>query len=265
MYIDEVIPNYCTQLWQECRNLIPVFISGAPVKTGNLQIKANSSIDISGRKSILMIKSGVLNEVYENKVILTYEEHDLIGADAFLNNKPTSIISDFAVIVDEYDGLSLLQYIREDNTRFRAWNQYLMNLMQSFQLLMCQHKKEEIAFHPEIRHYHKDEVIIREGADDNEVFTLLSGSAQAIVGDTIVGEIKTNEIFGAIAALTGTRRTADVVATSNCTVLVVPSERFRSLLEARPDTVAKLIEDMARAIKSGNEKIVALSKKTENE
>lgn len=260
MYIDEVIPNYCTQLWQECKRLIPVFISGAPVKTHDLKIKASSSIDIGDRKSIILIKSGVLSEVYENKSILTYEEHDLVGVDAFLNNKPTRILSDFAVIVDEYDGLSLLQYIREDNTRFLAWNQYLMNLMQSFQLLMCHHKKEEIAFHPEIRHYQKGEIIIKEGADDNEVFTLLSGSAQALVGKTLVGEIKTNEIFGAIAALTGARRTADVIATSNCTVLVVPSERFRSLLEARPDTMAKLIEDMARAIKSGNEKIVTFSK-----
>ncbi|TNF38992.1 MAG: cyclic nucleotide-binding domain-containing protein [Gammaproteobacteria bacterium] len=260
MYIDEVIPNYCIQLWQQCREQIPLFLSGAPIKNRNLQIRANSSIVPGSQQSVFLIKSGILNEVYENRTIITYEENDLAGADSCLGNKATRIVSDFAVIVDEYDSNSLMQHIRQDEQRFSAWNAYLMNLMQSFQILMCYHKKEEITFQPEVRHYQTGETIITEGAEDNEVFTLLSGSAQAIVGNTPVGEIRTNEIFGAIAALTGARRTANVIATSNCTVLVVPCERFQSLLEARPDTLSKLIEDMARAIKSGNEKIVALSK-----
>ena len=104
-------------------------------------------------------------------------------------------------------------------------------------------------------------MIIQQGSKDNEVFTLMSGAAQVIVNDTIVGEVKRDEVFGAIAALTGTPRTATVKAASQCSVLVVPDTHFKELLKSRPDTMTKLIEDMARTIISGNEKIVALSKK----
>ncbi|MDH5473810.1 MAG: cyclic nucleotide-binding domain-containing protein, partial [Gammaproteobacteria bacterium] len=120
---------------------------------------------------------------------------------------------------------------------------------------------DDAEFHPEIRQYNEQDTIIEEGGTDNEVYTLLSGSADVLVKDTQVGVIKRDEIFGAIAALTGTPRTAKVVATSDCTVLVVPSDRFQDLLKKRPDTVTKLIEDMARTIVASNQKIVDLSSK----
>ena len=75
----------------------------------------------------------------------------------------------------------------------------------------------------------------------------------------MVGEINTDEIFGAIAALTATRRTASIIAKTDCTALVVQSDRFKNLITVRPDTVTKLVEDMARTIISCNAKIVDLS------
>lgn len=75
----------------------------------------------------------------------------------------------------------------------------------------------------------------------------------------LLTEIIRDEIFGAIAALTATVRNANVIATSDCLVMVVPSDRFQSLLASRPEMVTKLIEDMARNIVSSNEQIVNLS------
>jgi CRP-like cAMP-binding protein len=132
-------------------------------------------------------------------------------------------------------------------------------MIQSFQLIICSYKKDEVMFHPEIRQYSKGQEIIRQGGTDNEVYTLISGAADVIVDNTKVGEIQRDEIFGAIAALTDTPRTAQVMALSECTVLVVPADRFHSLLSSRPETVTKLIEDMARTIISSNEKIITLS------
>jgi len=73
-----------------------------------------------------------------------------------------------------------------------------------------------------------------------------------------VGDIRRDELFGAIAALTDTPRTATVKADVSCSVLVVPSTSFKALLTSRPDTVTKLIEDMARTIISTNDKILSL-------
>lgn len=88
----------------------------------------------------------------------------------------------------------------------------------------------------------------------------MSGSEKVMINDTEVGEINKDEIFGAIAALTNTKRNASIIATSNCETFVVRSDSFRSLLEARrPDTVQKLINDMARTIVSCNDRIIELS------
>ena len=55
-------------------------------------------------------------------------------------------------------------------------------------------------FHPEVRNYEQGDIIIQQGAKGDEVFTLISGNAHALVGETVVGEVKCDEIFGAIAA-----------------------------------------------------------------
>ena len=103
-------------------------------------------------------------------------------------------------------------------------------------------------------------MIIEENTDGDEVFTLMTGAAKVIINNTEVGKINKDEIFGAIAALTNTRRSASIVATSDCETIVVRSDRFRGLLAARPDTVQKLINDMARTIVSCNDRIMTLSK-----
>ena len=119
-------------------------------------------------------------------------------------------------------------------------------------------KEEE--FNPEFRHYDDGDVIIEEGSEGDEVFTLMSGTTKVVSNNVEVGEINKNEIFGAIAALTNTKRTASIVATSNCETIVVKNDNFRGLLAARPDTIEQLISDMARTIISCNERITVLSK-----
>lgn len=87
----------------------------------------------------------------------------------------------------------------------------------------------------------------------------MSGNAQALVDDTLVGVVKCDGIFAAIAALTDTPRAAAIKAESACTVLAVPSTKFKDLLKSQPDTVANLVQYMARTIISANEKIIYLS------
>ena len=92
---------------------------------------------------------------------------------------------------------------------------------------------------------------------------LLSGVAEVYVSDVMVGEIHTDEIFGAIAALTGLPRTATIKAVTPCTVVVIDKESFNHLIETRPNTIFKLAEDMTRVIVSTNEKLVNMSKRLE--
>lgn len=257
MYLDEPNLDKISAIWQDCIEASRIFMQGAPVKTENVLLPTESDIDFSSIKSVYIIKQGVLKETYMDNMIVMYEVGDLVGTNSLLGNSKTVISTDFSVEVDEYDLDSLLEHIRSDDTRFAAWNTYLVGLMQSYKIMVCFHKSDDVQFHPEMRHYDKGDVIIQEGSHDNEVFTLMSGSAKVYVKDALVGEVRCDELFGAIAALTNTVRTATVKADSSCSVLVVPSTSFKELLSSRPDTVAKLIEDMARTIISSNKKIVS--------
>jgi len=253
------IPDKCHDLWQQCQLLVPDLLKNSTPKSSDLIITLSKPID-PGVQSVYLIKSGTITETYEGQVIVNYEEGDLLGADGLLSQKITEYENDFAVTVDEYDGQQLLDEIFNDKSKFLIWNQYLSCLSQSYQLLMCHFSQQDIAFKPEFRYYSEGDIIIEENTEGDEVFTLLSGSTKVVVDNTVVGEINTDEIFGAIAALTNTKRNASVIATSDCETIVVRSDRFRGLLAARPDTVQKLINDMARTIVSCNDRIMTLSK-----
>ncbi|VAW67059.1 hypothetical protein MNBD_GAMMA09-2713 [hydrothermal vent metagenome] len=260
MYHTFKVPPKCTQLWQECHRLIPELLSGVKAKQTNLSLSAEESIDLN-KNAIYLIKEGMAKEVYDGHIIVFYETGDLMGADSITIPKTTTIENDYSVIVDEYDGEEFLQHIFSDKEKSRAWINYLSCVSQCNKILMSNFSKIDTHFYPEFQDYQEGDIIIEEGTEDDDVFTLLSGTAQVLKGDTIVGEIKTDEIFGAIAALTKTRRTASVIASSDCSTLIVQREHFKELLISRPDTVNKLIEDMAKTITSLNEKIVAYNQK----
>jgi len=200
-----------------------------------------------------------MNEIYDGQIIVIYEKGDLVGIDGLLQDKLTTYSNDFAVRVDEFDGQQLIDEIFNNKSKFLIWNQYFSCLTQSYQLLMAHFSQQDTAFTPEYRFYNKGDVIIEENTEGDEVFTLVTGSANVIINNTEVGKIHEDEIFGAIAALTNTKRNASIVATSNCETFVVKSDSFRGLLAARPDTVQKLINDMARTIVSCNKRIIELS------
>lgn len=222
-------------------------------------ITASTPIDPES-KSIYLITNGTINEHYDGQLIVNYESGDLLGLDGLFENKTTRYSNDFAVTVDEYDGQAVIDSIYNDKELFIKLNQYLSFLTQSFQILMCHFSQKEADFLPEFRHYKEGENIIEEGTDGDEVYTLMSGTTSVMINNTEVGSVKKDEMFGTIAALTNTKRTASVVATSDCEVIVVKSNNFKELLEARPVTVNALINDMARTIVSCNEKIMELSK-----
>jgi len=259
MYHNLIVPESCDELWQECQSLIPDLLKDCTIKSENLIINADNPIDPHS-KSIYLIKEGDIYETFDGQIIVFYEKDDLINADALSHPKVTSYGHHFSVTVDEYDGQQFLDEIAADKTKFLIWNQYLSCLNQSFQLLMVYFSRQDTEYLPETRQYKKNEIIIKEGSEGDEVFTLLNGTAKVMSNNEEVGEIQKDEIFGAIAALTQTKRTATILATSDCDTLVANSENFRSILDTRPDIVQKLIQDMARTIVSGNEKIIELAK-----
>ena len=260
MYNNFEVPENCLDLWKICHSLVPQLLENCSPINQDLKIVKSKPINPKSQ-SVYLIKSGMISETYEGQVITNHEEGDLIGLDGLLQEKKTCYGNDFAATVDEYDGQQLIDEIFSDKNKFLAFNQYLSCLNQSYQILMTHLNQKDVEFLPDFRHFDKGDVIMEENTNGDEVFTLMSGTTKVMVNNTDVGEINKNEIFGAIAALTNTPRTASIVATSACETIVVKSDNFRGLLSARPDTVQQLVNDMARTIVSCNERIMLLSEK----
>lgn len=258
MYHNLEVPESCDALWQKCQSLIPALLKDCTIKSKDLSIDSGNPIDPQS-KSIYLIKQGEIYETFDGQLIVIHEKGDLVNADALSHPKVAAYETDFPATVDEYDGQQFIDAIAADKTKFEIWNQYLSCLSQSYQLLMCHFSRQDTEYLPEFREYKKDDIIIQEGTEGDEVFTLLNGTVKVTSNNEEVGEIKKDEIFGAIAALTHTKRTATIIATSDCDTLVANSENFRSILDTRPDIVQKLISDMARTIISSNERIIELS------
>ncbi|MBI1422235.1 MAG: cyclic nucleotide-binding domain-containing protein [Gammaproteobacteria bacterium] len=259
MYHNLEVPAQCETLWQECQSLVPALLRDCAIKSKGRVLDASTPIN-PGSSSVYLIKEGEIHETYDGQLLVIHQQGDLVNADALSHPKPNLYETDFVVTVDEYDGQAFLDAIASDKGKFQAWSRYLSCLCQSYQLLMCYFSRQDSEYLPDFRSYKKGDVIIEENTEGDEVFTLLNGSAKVMSNNEEVGEIKKDEIFGAIAALTNTRRSATIVATSDCDTLVATRENFRSILEVRPDIVQKLIGDMARTIVSSNERIVELSK-----
>ena len=198
MYHNLEVPAQCEALWQECQSLVPVLLRDCAIKAKDRVLDAGTPIK-PGTSSVYLIKEGEIHESYEGELIVIHQQGDLVNADALSHPKPNMYETDFVVTVDEYDGQALLDAIAGDSGKFQAWSRYLSCLSQSYQLLMCYFSRQDSEYLPDFRSYKKGDVIIEENTDGDEVFTLLNGSAKAMSNNEEVGEIKKDEIFGAIA------------------------------------------------------------------
>lgn len=261
MYHSLAIPEKCNDLWRECQSLVPVLLQDCPVKEKGKIIEANSTFT-PNQQSVYLITEGEISESLDKQLIVIHEKQDLINLDALAHPKSTIYETDFSATVDEYDGAALMASLADKPAQLSAWNRYLSCLSQSYQILMSHFSRQDTSYLPEFRQFNNGDIIIEEGTEGDEVFTLLTGTAKVMCKGEEVGIIKSDEIFGAIAALTNTKRNATIIATSDCDILVAKSENFESLLATRPDVVHKLVRDMARTIVTSNQKIIELSKES---
>lgn len=103
--------------------------------------------------------------------------------------------------------------------------------------------------------YKSGDIIIAEGEPADSVFTLIQGKAKVMVGDKQVGEAKENEIIGLQAMLLHTTRTASVIADGPCSAVRVHYDKFKQLIESRPELVISTMESMAQQINRANQRI----------
>jgi CRP/FNR family transcriptional regulator, cyclic AMP receptor protein len=108
--------------------------------------------------------------------------------------------------------------------------------------------------------------IVRHQDDTRTVFFLTAGKARATIysknGKQVTfRDINSGDIFGELAAIDGSPRSASVEATSRCTVAAMSAELFWDVLRSEPAVMAGVLKLLSRQVRALSDKLVDLSTK----
>ena len=100
--------------------------------------------------------------------------------------------------------------------------------------------------------------LFHKGDEGGEIYVVASGKLKALTtsieGDDVVFSILgPGEVFGEVALLGPTRRTASVSALEDCTLVVIDRRDFMSYVKSDPDIAAKLLSVLAMRLKRVSE------------
>jgi signal transduction histidine kinase/ActR/RegA family two-component response regulator len=113
------------------------------------------------------------------------------------------------------------------------------------------------------RRYEPGAAIVREGEEDDSVFLIGSGTAEAVLenehGQTIqLSLMLPGETLGEMAFFEGMPRSATVRARDACVVLELKGHELRRLADARPDIEFQVLLTVSERLRNKNERLMAL-------
>jgi CRP-like cAMP-binding protein len=123
---------------------------------------------------------------------------------------------------------------------------------------------DAILAHTRVAKYGAGDQIVAKGDPGDSMMAVLKGrvsiSAPSDDGRQVVLTVlHEGDVFGEIALLDGKERTADVTATTDCEVVVVPRRSLLSLLERRPDICIDLMLVLCERLRHTNEQVEDLA------
>jgi len=226
---------------------------------GNLWELARIDVQTAGfsPENIYFLKDGNVTLEYDEKDLFIFE-----GGDIILPYSPEKYeeVSIYYTVKSEVEILSislddLFTVMNKDSSLISLWLSInTLNQLQFNQMIGVLTKKEERA-NPGFGRFKAGMEIIKEGDDADYVYSINEGTAVALHNGVEVGEIKQDEIFGAIAVLTHQKRTASVVAKTNCTVLMVHKDEFSKMVHSHPKLFLNILSSLADKIISLNDKV----------
>lgn len=115
-----------------------------------------------------------------------------------------------------------------------------------------QKSSDEKKFGESLKTYKKDDIIFLEGDLCNEVFIVKSGqvkiSKMTQTGETLLAILNPDSIFGEMAPLGSSPRTATAAAYTDCQVLVLEREKFLHMIRTEPQMIERLTVQLAERI-----------------
>ena len=216
----------------------------------------NVATDPAAKGKVLLLKEGYLTYSLHGKKVFFYEQGDIVGLDYLYGGASAEISSSFATSVDVFHVDRLLSVLQAKPDLLRTWNELLIHQFNFAMSCLATVTTDQLHFSPDERVVEAGTVIVEQGSLGYEIFSLVTGHCDVIVDNVKVGEILEDELFGVLAAVSQSPRTASVVATKQSRVLSLHIDNFIDLIRYRPSTALKMVNSFSRAISSLNEQVV---------
>lgn len=106
-----------------------------------------------------------------------------------------------------------------------------------------------------LKEFNEGETLIVEGDQSTDIYEMLSGEAEAIHGNQIVGKINEGEIFGEVSFFTGEPRNASVKATETCMVRIINQGNFAGMIKSNPNFAISISRTLAKRFSEVNRQL----------
>ncbi|CAH1661529.1 CRP-like cAMP-binding protein [Hyphomicrobiales bacterium] len=111
------------------------------------------------------------------------------------------------------------------------------------------------------RRFEADEILVDFEDVSTDVYFIVSGEVRVLVRsqsgkEVILGEMRTGELFGELAAIDGVKRSANVTALTRGEVCIMPASVFRQIVFASPTVAERLLKLLAGRVRDLNARIM---------
>jgi len=96
------------------------------------------------------------------------------------------------------------------------------------------------------------DVIFREGDAADEMYVIKTGTVQIRVGNRVLEKLGENTIFGEMALIDSSRRSADAVAVTDATIIPVTEKQFLWMVSQTPFFALRVMRVLAQRLRTAN-------------
>jgi len=241
-------------------------LASASVESILIELRSSPAAEFRAmpRNTLGVVESGLVSVLHGNTVVSVLEAGDLVYPDT--DHLPAGVStllygSEGGAFIRGYDRRALMDAMADKSDLLARWTRVVGQHVSLLLRLNALHIREAVGMGKNSEIYPSGSVIIQQGDPADDIFSMVEGLAEVLVNDMAVAKIRPGELFGTMAALTGSHRNATVRAMESCSVIRVPKDRFFELIRSRPAAVQGLLVDMAKSISELNEEVVALRRK----
>lgn len=259
MYLLGEQPAYATQLINRLQSIPAQLLAGLDPIGEPLHLeRTDDLVKALPGNQLFIIESGLLHALVDERPLFYLQEGDLVGLRQGIELPTCRYISEEPLSLLPYSRSEVFQHIHADEQRQEQFIHYLIGHTALLSDALVRLKQPEIRPATGFQHFAAGEALIHQGDDADHVFIIIEGHAEAYVDGKKVGDVQKDEIFGAMAVFTHEKRSATVMASEPCTVMVIPKDQFLGLMQSNPRIAHSLIESMARRIDLLNKEVTQL-------